>query len=287
MKFTRFITLWLAGCGLFAALAQAEGIVKFKARCSEDSLSITQAIERVNWAFKCGYITADDMHDALYSGAANAPRPRPEYPLFATADLSNHWAAPVDRNAGCGVPAGYSVQGFCTSSCYTPEQELWFPTGFVPIQQARASVLKQIVTLSPESRQGNLSFQNTPVDSYTMEFKDTWHDIIIFETQTGGELRVTTNHPLVDGEGRVRTADTFRVGDSLVHFESGNDPIVRLTKIKYFGKVYNVTPRAEDLTSQIVVAQGFLSGSAFYQNDGVNYLNRQILRRNLPESIIP
>jgi hypothetical protein len=38
--------------------------------------------------------------------------------------------------------------------------------------------------------------------------------------------------------------------------------------------------------SQIVVAQGYLSGSAYYQNDGVNYLNRQILRRNIPESLL-
>ena len=277
------------GFALLLSFLPATGygsLVRLNMRCGEDSLSPAQAEERVEWSTKCNHISADDRNDALFTGESNKKRPRPMYPLYATADLSAMWKAPVDRNAPCHMPAGHQVMAFCTSSCYTPEQELLFPDGFLAIKKARDLFLPEVLTLDAQSTLNNVRLKATSVASYTEEVRNTWHEILVFKTKRGGELKVTTNHPIVDGEGRVRTADSFKVGDSLVHYESGLDPIESISAIRYFGKVYNITPATEDLKSHIVVTQGYLNGSAYYQNDGANFLNRTILRRTLPEGLL-
>jgi hypothetical protein len=53
-----------------------------------------------------------------------------------------------------------------------------------------------------------------------------------------------------------------------------------------FTKVYNLKPTTTDLTSNILVAQGYLSGSVRYQNEYIKYLNRVLLRHNIPSSVI-
>lgn len=281
----RVILGWVVG--LMAANSAFADHVKYKKRCSEDSLAPAQAIERVEWAARCGHITAEDRHDALYTGAANSPRPRPEYPLFATDDLNAFWQAPVARGAACAVPGGYTVQGFCTSSCYTPDQVVLFSEGFTPIGEAHQAGLETIVALDSESTLERLLYTELPVDAYTSEFRDTWHDILVFKMLSGGTLKVTPNHPVVDREGKVRAAETMKVGEALVHYETGPDAILAIDRTRFFGKVYNVAPKTEHLASHIVVAQGYLNGSAFYQNDGVDYLNRKIVRQRLAENLLP
>jgi hypothetical protein len=49
--------------------------------------------------------------------------------------------------------------------------------------------------------------------------------------------------------------------------------------------VFNIQPEADSQPGQIVIAQGFLSGSSWFQNDGYEYVNRLILRRNVPEEL--
>jgi hypothetical protein len=261
-------------------------LVRLNMRCSEDSLSTEQSVERVEWATKCNHITADDRSDALFTGSGSKKRERPMYPLFATADLGGMWKAPVDRNAPCTLPPGYQVMAFCTSSCYTPDQVLLFPEGFVPVKKARDLFLPQVVTLDEKSTLNNIRLTTADVASYTEEVRDTWHDILVFKTKGGGELKVTKNHPVIDSEGRVRTADSFAVGESLVHFEQGQDPIVAIEPLRFFGKVYNITPASEKPTSHIVIAEGYLNGSAHYQNDGANFLNRTILRKTIPAGLV-
>jgi hypothetical protein len=269
-------------------------LVRLNMRCSEDTLEVAQAIERVEWAVKCGHITDDDKSDALFTGGSK-PRTRPMYPLFATEDLASMWKAPVDRNAPCTVPPGFKVMAFCTSSCYTPDQVLLFPEGYTSIKVARDLFLPKIVTLDEESSLGKVGLKETDVASYTEEVRNAWHDILVFNTENGGELKVTKNHPIIDQGGKVRAAESFKVGDALMHVDVDGssdsayteaDFITSVTPVRYFGKVYNVTPKTDSLKSNIVIAQGFLNGSAHYQNEGANYLNRKILRSTIPARIL-
>src|SRR5258708_6055154 len=105
----------------FIPMVSATNLPRLRMRCSDDSLDPTQALERVEWATRCNLIPAEDRAEILYT-RENQLRPRPMYPTFASPDLSNMWPAPVDRNAPCHIPSGYAAVGFCTSSCYTPEQ---------------------------------------------------------------------------------------------------------------------------------------------------------------------
>jgi hypothetical protein len=274
---------------LFAILLLAEKVMAgpvplMKSRCNEDSLEIPQARERTEWAAKCGHITPDERTFALTEGGKD--RPRPLYPLYGTEDMGQLWHAPVDRNAPCNVPGGMTVVAFCTASCYTPEQKVLFPEGFIKIQKARELVLSHVMALRDGSSFSNLKLAPLPVESYTEEVRPNLQDILNFKTKSGGELRVTTNHPIVDGNGEVKTADKFKVGEPLVHYLYGPDKIVSIKKEQYFGKVYNLAPDTKLPVSNIVVAQGYLNGSSYFQNDGVNFQNRKLLRRTLPANLM-
>ena len=255
-----------------------------KSRCSEDSLDNSQAAQRIEWAAKCGHITGNERQYSLFDGGA--PRPRPLYPLYGKEDMSQIWIAPVDRNAPCNVPGGMTVVAFCTASCYTPEQEVLFPEGFIEIAKAKKDVMPDVMSLRDGSTFSNLKFASYPVESYTEEVRPTWQDILRFKMESGGTLSVTTNHPIVDENGIVKTADKFKVGDSLIHYQNGLDPIVSIGKDRYWGKVYNLAPNTKLPMSNILVAQGYLNGSSYFQNDGVDLQNRKLLRRSVPDRLI-
>src|SRR5689334_3785436 len=109
-------------------------------RCAEDSLAPDQALGRIGWVARCiaenggtfqGY-TKKDITGMKMEFDANdnvVPRSRPQYPTFVL-DKTTTWAAPIDPAAPCAVPAGYVPLALCTSSCYTPEQQLLYKQGY-------------------------------------------------------------------------------------------------------------------------------------------------------------
>lgn len=272
--------LWL----LMEASAFAGSAPIMKSRCSEDSLEPGQAVERTEWAARCGHITADERHYSLNEGGQ--PRSRPLYPLYGTEDMGSLWRAPITRGAPCNVPGGMQVIAFCTASCYTGDQTVLFPEGFVEIETAKKEVLPDVMVLRDASTFDNLKFISYPVESYTEEVRPSWQDVLHFNMKSGGSLKVTTNHPIMDENGVVKTADKFKVGESLVHYLHGLDPIERIEKRGYFGKVYNLAPNTRLPLSNIVVAQGYLNGSSYFQNEGEAEQNRMLLRRQLPKNLI-
>ncbi|MBI3294428.1 MAG: hypothetical protein HYZ71_06825 [Deltaproteobacteria bacterium] len=266
-----------------AQMLMAGSAPMMRTRCNEDSLDVGPATERTEWSAKCGHITADERQFSLFDGGKG--RSRPLHPLYGKEDLSEIWIAPVDRNAPCNVPGGMTVVAFCTSSCYTPEQELLFPEGFVEIKKAKDDVLTHVMTLRDNSTLESLNLIAMPVESYTEEIRPNWQDIRLFKMKSGGELKVTRNHPIVDEFGVVKTADKFKVGESLIHYLNGLDPIESIQEKSYFGKVYNLAPDTRLPTANVVVAQGYLNGSSYFQNDGVDLQNRELLRRTIPDAL--
>jgi hypothetical protein len=79
----------------------------------------------------------------------------------------------------------------------------------------------------------------------------------------------------------MKLAGEFKVGESLVMLGGVLDPIVSIEKVQYFGKVYNVFVKSAALQHNIVVTNGYLNGTAFFQNEGSNQLNRVLLRQKL------
>ena len=121
--------------------------------------------------------------------------------------------------------------------------------------------------------------------NFVSELLDTKHDVRTFHLASGGKLTVTDGHPIVDGNGYMREASYFKVGDSFVRTDGHADRIQRIDNKQYNGKVYNILPFTQSLLGNIVVAEGYLNGSAYYQNDGVGYLNQKLLRKTLTNGV--
>ncbi len=227
-------------------------------------------------------------------------KPRPLYPSFGSEEDLNsptnlqlfpHPTNPNDCNlymhANGTVPANYYyVIAFCEASCYTPEQRVLFPEGQLRIVDAVSQMKSHVMTVTPTSSLQQVDLEVSPTHSYTAEVRDSKHLIIDLQMASGGKLRVTTDHPVLNGEGRLVRAETLKVGDELLKQDGTPDPIVSATQSQHYGKVYNLRPDAPERLSHVLVAEGYLVGSSLFQNDEVGYINRRLLYKP-PVAFIP
>ncbi|PNQ53710.1 cell surface protein, partial [Vibrio agarivorans] len=170
---------------------------------------------------------------------------------------------------------------------YTPDQKILFSDGEHAIYDALTKRLTNIVTLSDDANLENLSYQIKDVEAYSESIIETVHNIRVFHTASGNQIKVTDNHPLLVSTGYMLTAENINTGDSLISKDGTFDEITNIEDIKFTGKVYNVMPDTSDNSTngQIVVAQGFLSGSMYYQNDGADLTGRLLLRSQVPTDL--
>ncbi|NVJ10531.1 hypothetical protein HUW63_35660 [Myxococcus sp. AM001] len=184
-------------------------------------------------------------------------------------------------------PAHIQMDGMCEPGCYTPDQKILLSDGAMGIREALESGRTDLVTLSPEASFASVEYLDNKVERYTLDRDATEQEILTFRTRSGGELRVTTEHPLVTPDGTLKRAREIGVGDSLVDRHGKADEIVALDKKWEYTRAYNVRPVTKDLTSNIIVAQGYLNGSQRFQSEYVEEMNRMILRDNVPEVLVP
>ena len=267
-------------------LAQNPDEIEIAKRCSMDSLNPQQAIGRDKWAAKCGHITPRAADFYMYDDLGKV-RARPKYPSFFNPKNFNDWfKAPTSENGSCDIKH-YKEMMFCVSSCYTPDQKILFVDGEHEIYDALTKKLTNIVALSDNANLDNISYQVKDVEAYSESIVETVHNIRVFNTANGGQLKVTDNHPLLVSTGYMLTAENIKVGDSLISKDGSFDEIINIEDVKFTGKVYNVMPDTSDKSTngQIVVAQGFLSGSMYYQNDGADLTGRLLLRGQVPSDL--
>jgi hypothetical protein len=274
-------------------------------RCTQDSLNPDQARGRTKWAVKCGLLSARKADTWLHDDNGQ-PLARPMHPIFVTADNSRVWsAAPTVEAAACDTPPEFTRMFGCLSSCYAPGERLAFVIDdreadlmglergsdgapvWIKIENALKANVKKVLTLSPSSHLDNLVFAQGEVMAYSKERVDAWNDILTIRTASGGRLRVTPNHPIVDGTGRMREAGSFKVGDEFVRYDGLRDPVESIETARHFGQVYNLDTKSPDLKGKIVLAEGYLNGTYYYQNRGFGHINRQLLREQLAEEIVP
>ncbi|SEU37128.1 Hint domain-containing protein [Stigmatella erecta] len=246
----------------------------------------------VNTTFLSGSTSQSSDPDGYkkWTRPATRARARPLYPTFGTtanlADANNFQLIPSSTSCQVlngGAPAAtFYVNGYCEASCYSGDQKVLFEGGEQPILDALNSRREDLVTLSSESTLDNVRLAKNKTYGYTVETRDTAHELIAISTAAGGTLNVTDEHPVINGEGRMVQAKTLKTGDELVRADGSRDPIVSIERVKHFGKVYNIRPVTEDLVSNVLVAQGFLVGSSRFQNDDVGYINRVILYSDVP-----
>lgn len=180
-----------------------------------------------------------------------------------------------------------TIAGLCEAGCYTPEQEVDFGGELSPVARAFAAGERKVTTLAPRATFDALHFIVNDVARWTVDIAPANQEIITLHMESGGELRVTTEHPLLTSEGVMKRAKDLVIGESLVQKNGSPDPIVSTEKQMVFTKVYNLRPATTDLTSNILVAQGYLNGSARYQSEYLKYLNRVLIRNKIPAELIP
>tara|TARA_B100001094_G_scaffold331951_1_gene402057 strand:+ start:3496 stop:4383 length:888 start_codon:yes stop_codon:yes gene_type:complete len=265
---------------------------KIYERCNEESLDNYKAHGRLKWGLRCELIP-----EAYYYNAINSRYyPRVWYPIASRQNpitLLNEYATmPTNENDPCEKIGNYKLGGQCLSSCYTPDQELLFAEGEMTIYDAFTNKVQKIVTLSDDATFEQLGKTERDIFAWVVSIKDTEHDILVIQTEQG-QLKVTPNHPLVLSNGKMMTAGTLQVGQSLIREDGDFAEIISIDEIKYHGKVYNVEPDAKDENGQqsmnghILIAQGFLSGSNFYQNsDEAKYMNQYLLRHQIPDTLL-
>ena len=269
-------------------------------RCTFDQLSSDQAYGRQKWAKRWqqgnpygatqwGGLDMRFWHSS-YSLEANeaaaATTPVWLYPIYV--DPNNMYApwqgpgaygSPTGTYTGAQIqydvagtykPAAIQMDGLCEPGCYSPDQEILLASGPMGIRDALESGQMDLVTLTPDATFTALTFMDNQVENYTLDRDAADQELVTFHTESGGSLRVTTQHPLVVPEGNLKRAHELGVGDRLVTQDGKFDTIVSLEKSVEHTRVYNVRPVSTDLTSNIVVAQGFLSGSQRFQSEYVD-----------------
>ena len=333
-------------------------------RCASDSLDPTAALQRLEWARKCGLLTntggvnswvnsnkafdttfawakeylelnpsraftgnfnaynvnyyyATSRYEAtpMYTVATEAlgatagfwkwshttQRPRPMYPTFENQPVaaSGTQLFPHPTLADCNLYTDHSgttpakwtgdfyVVAYCESSCYTPDQSLRFSKGDVNIVDAMKAMRDDVVTLASDATLDNLATQTSKVYSYTTEIRDVEQVIYKLTMASGGSLSVTNEHPIIISSGRLIKAEKVHVGDELVHADGSLDAVIGVEKTTHFGKVYNIKPMSREPVANILIAQGYLVGSARFQNDDVGYMNRVLLYRGIPGDVMP
>lgn len=267
-------------------------------RCSHDSLSQTESQQRYQWMEKCApqvpFISEflNKFKDVEFTGADKwgkqlnrtslVSRSRSLYPTFMNAENEKPWIAPKLASASCDVPAKAYVAAVCVSSCATPEQEILAANG-------RKLTFIQALTQKTQNISVAKSYnvvQEMRVDQWVTELVDSDHKILIFKMESGGTLKLTFNHGLIDGNGIMREAETFQIGDSLVKLNGTLDRVISIEKSIHKGKVYNVFLKSDKPEDNIVITNGYLNGSAYFQNEGHKFMNREILRQRLIEGVL-
>lgn len=266
-------------------------------RCSKDSLSNTDAHGRHAWMVKCQdqvpvikeFLTM--FEDVKSKGFGLDTPGRVLYPTFMDTKTKTVWKAPVKENGSCQVSETIYVAGVCVSSCATPEQQIMVEhnnkTQNMKFIDALTMKVALVKTLQSDSSMSSKNLASTKVDTWVTEIEDTDHEILVFKMKSGGELRITTNHPVLSKDGVMKLSSEFKAGDSLVQVGGKLDQIESITKVPYFGKVYNVFVKSSALQKNVVVTNGYLNGTAFYQNEGAKFLNRAMFREQLFRGAFP
>lgn len=293
-------------------------------RCTAygDSLpnDLNLTLGRFDWSIKCleqrrdqlkskeSWDALDDTYDA-YLGVLLlhlnktrkmvGTRQTPLYPAWGkfvengdSMEPVGGFVAPTSSQASCdpvlegGEFADFTIVAICESSCFTPDQRILLEDGYLPIEEARSGDRRSIMAVSQESSLDRVILAPSEVDYYIRSLVEGQHEIIEFETLSEKRIKVTTQHPMVKADGTLVSADALKIGDQLVSENGEPETIVRMTGYSYYGRVYNVRMASSNPVENVIVAEGLLTGSSFFQNEGMNHLNRQLFRINLPESLI-
>lgn len=267
-------------------------------RCTGDSLSNTQAHGRYEWMVKCAPEVPMlkeflENFDNVKAGNIAIDSTRSLYPTFMNSSTrpEKKWLAPTVKTASCTIPEGVYIAAVCVSSCAIPQEKIMAQSnagakiGAVEFINALANKYERVATMTKNSTMSDRQLKASKVEQWVTELEDVEQPVLVFTMESGKTLSVTPNHPLLKKDGSMDTADKFKAGDALVALGGELDPIQSIESIIYFGKVYNVFVKSSVPQENIVVTNGYLNGSAYFQNEGAGNMNKTLLRKKLTKGV--
>lgn len=239
------------------------------ARCEADKLTSEAAARGRNaWARKCGY---------QRQSMENASNEDGVYIVFTKGKHGGTPNIPISESDSC--ISGLSRLGYCQVGCYLGSQHLLLGGQPVAIESAFARSIKEVETLSQTTRRGELQFEPRAIQHYTSG--ETEENIYTIQMENGSELQVTADHPFVGSDFVMVKAKDLKKGHSLVHRTGELVPIRSISIDLYKGKVWNVQPESKVRAENILVAEGFLTGSIRFQNQWADDFYRLSLRDDI------
>ncbi|RYZ90706.1 MAG: hypothetical protein EOP04_03100 [Proteobacteria bacterium] len=248
------------------------------------------------------------------NGTRQLPRPNHYTPVYLdspTEDVPMTWTAPKvgptdaesatpgDFTAYCAkpenvVPAadltngpiGFLFNYRCKSSCFAPEVRVFFENSYLTMKDAFEKRPEKIAVATEYSTFDKMVFKLKEVSEWTSSIRSEPYVLREFKLANGASFRVTRNHPLVTADGFFREAQDINAGDSLVRADGKAEVIASADDQNFFGKVYNVQPEGTTPKGNVIVAEGYLSGTAFVQNEGYEFINERVFRAELPVSLV-
>ena len=176
------------------------------------------------------------------------------------------------RNLNCNImpPSEFSNVDYCMAGCFAPDQSVLFfeedqvNTYWKPIEAAYEKD-RSVAAVAKGSSIGNVLYTPAAISYYLRDFAETTNAITHFFTKDGYDIKVTPNHPMVDGLGMVRQASSFKVGEDLVTYQGKTSAITSIQSEIHKGRVYNFDTEESEDHYKIIAANGLLSGTHWYQ----------------------
>lgn len=223
-------------------------------RCTEQNLDPKDAEIRNQWARKC-FPKQKEYFDFF-------SKQKPTRYALVWSSKKNSWQGPLHTNADCD---DWQLKTFCVSACYTPDQKILFESGELAIGEAFERNEATLMVLQKGSSLEKPVLKPVKVQAYSRSWRESHEVILSIRTASGGQLKVTTNHPILLGSGIMIEASDLQIGDLLIKQNGQRDPVVSIENIDYYGRVFNISPNSINPTENILVAEGFLVGSGGYQ----------------------
>jgi hypothetical protein len=233
-------------------------------RCWEDDQlgTVTLAQGRNAWSKKCGYISQarEDYLNSVneYQVYTNGCYAYPNVPAGSNCTQF----VPADGAAACIT--GLVKLGSCVTGCYTPDQRLTFNGEFQAIDQAYINKTRTVTALDKNATMDNLIFGEQAI--YDFIAGDTNEYIYVLRA-ADRQVQVTSEHPMVRGDGQMVKAKTLKAGDILLGADGSKLQLESVSTFFYHGTVWNVRPESRNMVENVLNAEGFLTGSVRFQNE--------------------
>jgi hypothetical protein len=279
MKYPLFALIPLAGFIMAPQDASADPF-----RCADmPYVPATAAPDNNQWGLDCNVFNyLGDAKQPFIDGLNSAQ----QFVVYAVdanivkAPLYLWPLVPTKPIAAQNCIAGARFLTVCPAGCYAPDEQLQFDSTYMSIESAYKSSVPTITSLTADSTTAMMSYAEQPIQSYIVG--ETQEDLYSLAADNGKRLRVTANHPLVNGEGVVVPASSIQVGDELLCSDGSIASVMSIEKQPYSGWVMSVLPASDNKQENVHVANGFLAGSVRFQAQWASDKTR-LLHRDLFE----